>query len=64
MEMRFAWLHAIRQAMMAPAISNDVVDRRPMSFGIGHCSGCERLRATDSSTCSHCGSTAPVAADA
>jgi hypothetical protein len=62
--MRLGWLRAIQQAMTCVPEPTGEPRQRPLSFGIGHCPGCEHLRATNSATCTYCGSTAPVTADA
>jgi hypothetical protein len=60
--MPFAWLRATWQSMTAPA--GATAGRRPLSVGIGYCPACEHLRATNSLSCSYCGSTTAVPADA
>jgi hypothetical protein len=60
--MSFAWLRATWQSMTAPP--GEPAGRRPLSIGIGYCPGCDHLRATNSLSCSYCGSTAAVIADA
>jgi hypothetical protein len=57
MRLRLDWL----QDLLGPEVSEA---RKPLSVGIGYCPGCDNLRASNSLSCSHCGSTDPVAADA
>jgi hypothetical protein len=62
MAMPFTWLRATWQSITAAP--GESAGRRPLSVGIGYCPGCEHLRATTSLSCSYCGSTAAVPADA
>lgn len=61
---RLSWLSAIRQSMTAVPESTSEPKQRLLSLGVGYCPGCERLRATNSPTCTNCGSAASVTADA
>ena len=57
MRLRLGWL----QDLLGSGVSET---RKPLSVGIGYCPGCDQLRASNSLSCSHCGSTDPVIADA
>ena len=57
MRLRLDWL----QGLFGPEVSET---RKPLSVGIGYCPGCDSLRASNSLSCSHCGNTDPVTADA
>jgi hypothetical protein len=62
MAISFAWLDALRQSITRPAQA--VARQKPLSVGIGYCPGCAQLRVTNSLSCSYCGNTEPVAANA
>ena len=62
MRLRLEWLQGLQQALLGPARLE--TRRKPLAIGIGYCPGCDSLRASNSPTCSHCGNTAPVTADA
>lgn len=57
MRLRLDWL----QGFFGSGVSEA---RKPPSVGIGYCPDCDQLRASNSSSCSQCGSTDPVTADA
>jgi hypothetical protein len=57
MRLRLEWLQGLFDTAGSEA-------RKPLSVGIGYCPGCDELRASNSLSCSHCGSTDPVTADA
>jgi hypothetical protein len=57
MRLRLDWL----QGLFEPAASEG---RKPLSVGIGYCPSCDGLRASNSLSCSHCGNSDPVTADA
>jgi hypothetical protein len=57
MRLRWDWLQGLFE-------TDGSQTRKPLSVGIGYCPGCDSLRASNSPTCSHCGNTAPVIADA
>lgn len=57
MRLRLDWLHGL----FGPDVSET---KKPSSVGIGYCPGCDGLRATNGLSCSHCGDTQPVTADA
>jgi hypothetical protein len=57
MRLRWDWLQGLLE-------TDGSQTRKPLSVGIGYCPGCDSLRASNSPTCSHCGNTAPVTADA
>ena len=57
MRLRLDWL----QGLFGPGVPGA---RKPLSVGIGYCPGCDSLRASNSSSCSQCGSADPVTADA
>jgi hypothetical protein len=62
MRLRLDWLRALHDAVLGPA--REQVQPRPLYLGIGYCPGCDGLRASNSLSCNHCGSAAPVTADA
>lgn len=62
MRLRLDWLKGLQQALLGPARAEAA--RRPLAIGIGYCPGCDGLRASNSPACNHCGSAAPVTADA
>lgn len=52
-------------ALIGLAAPSAVAPKRKLLFtGIGYCPGCQYLRATNSPSCTHCGSAEPVTADA
>jgi hypothetical protein len=57
MRLRLDWLQGLFETEVSAA-------REPLSVGIGYCPGCDELRASNSPSCSHCGNTDPVTADA
>jgi hypothetical protein len=57
MRLRLDWLQGLFDSDVSEA-------RKPLSVGIGYCPGCDQLRASNSPSCSHCGSTDQVTADA
>lgn len=61
---RLAWLGTIVQAMTAPQAAAGAHGRRLTSIDMGYCPDCAELRAATSPSCRHCGSAAPVTADA
>ena len=62
MRLRLEWFGGLQRALFGPAKVE--ARRRPLAVGIGYCPGCEGLRASNSLSCSRCGSAAPVPADA
>lgn len=62
MRLRFDWLQALHKAAFGPA--REQGRQRPLQIGIGYCPACDELRASNSLSCNHCGSAAPVTADA
>ena len=62
MRLRFDWLQAVHNAVFGPA--RQQARQRPLYIGIGYCPACDELRASNSLSCNHCGSAAPVTADA
>ncbi len=57
MRLRLDWL----LGLFGPEVPET---RKPLSVGIGYCPRCDNLRASNSLSCSHCGNTEPVTADA
>jgi hypothetical protein len=57
MRLRLDWLQGLFETDRSET-------RKPLSVGIGYCPGCDNLRASNSPSCSHCGSTDRVIADA
>ena len=62
MRLRLDWLRGLHDALLGPA--REQVRQRPLYTGIGYCPACDGLRASNSLSCNHCGSAAPVTADA
>ena len=62
MRLRLEWLGGLHEALFGSAKLE--ARRKPMVMGIGYCPGCDGFRASNSLSCSHCGSTASVTADA
>jgi hypothetical protein len=62
MRLRLEWLADLHDALFGPARLE--ARQKPMVMGIGYCPGCDGFRASSSPSCNHCGSTAPVTADA
>jgi len=62
MRLRLEWLGGLHEALFGPAKVE--ARQKPLAIGIGYCPGCDGLRASSSLSCNHCGSEAPVTADA
>jgi len=62
MRLRLDWLAGLQETLFGPAREETL--RKPLAIGIGYCPGCDGLRASTSLCCTHCGSEAPVTADA
>ena len=62
MRLRLDWLAGLQETPFGPAREETL--RKPLAIGIGYCPACDGLRASNSLSCNHCGSTAPVTADA
>ncbi|TAJ32995.1 MAG: hypothetical protein EPO67_08900 [Reyranella sp.] len=58
-----SWRETLRDLFAAPA-TESAPPLQLSKFDLGVCPGCRGLRAMASPACSHCGSEAPVTADA
>lgn len=62
MRLRLHWLPSLHNAVFGPA--RQQARQQPLYIGIGYCPACNGLRASNSLSCNHCDSVAPVTADA